>query len=233
MGFIVKNTTIKGVLDWFCPDACLSCGRVGRNLCNCCKKYIKRMSEEELKKYRIAIDEIVKKWEESDEMGEILDNLWVVGERDGVMKQMVHRYKFKGARFMSWELAELMSEVIPCLNEEMVIVSLPTIERHIRERSFDHAGRLAEDLAKMRGWKREKLLERWENRVQMGADAVTRKKQAQKAYRIKEGVKIDAGKSYLLLDDVLTTGASIASGAFQLRRAGAKKVYAIVILVEK
>ena len=77
-----------------------------------------------------------------------------------------------------------------------VVVPLPTINKHIRERGFDHIGLIA----KKTGWRVEKLLKRRNKTVQVGASAEMRKKQAATAYRI--AGKIDPKAEYLLMDDV-------------------------------
>jgi hypothetical protein len=39
-GFVVKNTICVSIGDILCPHSCISCGKVGGILCDCCKKYI-------------------------------------------------------------------------------------------------------------------------------------------------------------------------------------------------
>ena len=93
--------------------------------------------------------------------------------------------------------------------EEYVIVPLPTISRHIRERGFDHIGFLCDKMAAKYGFKVERLLERANSAVQGGSSAEQRLEQARRAYRIVSGVHLDEKSHYLLVDDVWTTGASM------------------------
>ena len=60
----------------------------------------------------------------------------------------------------------------------------------------------------------------------------TRKKQAKEAYLVKSGA-IDANRTYLLIDDVWTTGASMESAIDLMKKAGAKYLAAAVILTAK
>ena len=105
----------------------------------------------------------------------------------------------------------------------MVIVPLPTIRKHIRERGFDHTKRIAKEFGKRRGLLVSEVLLRVNKTVQVGADEETREKQAAEAYAV-DMEKFDADKTYLLLDDVWTTGASMRSAAKKLREAGAKQI---------
>ena len=66
--------------------------------------------------------------------------------------------------------------------------------------------------------------------MQRGATAAQRRQQARKAFRV-EGV-IDPDSIYLLVDDVVTTGATIREASKQLREAGAKEVWVAVLARE-
>lgn len=240
MGFVVKNTIVRWLWDMICPDICCSCGEVGTNLCECCKKYINRVEKEKVEKCL----EIERKDEKQMKKGLIvkkrekkLTGLAVVGYREGIWAELIHKYKYGCRRGMAEELAEMMVKALEEIKKEwkmtkkVVVVPLPTIDRHIRERGFDHTRLLAEKVAKMEGWEEKKLLKRRENTVQVGVDAEKRRKQAKKAYKMAISGALDGGVSYLLVDDVWTTGASMEAAARVLRRAGARKIYGVVLAV--
>ena len=279
MNFVVKNTTIRRLLDLFCPNTCLSCGRVGANLCECCKKNIKWLGADELRECVVKVDRIVWEWgggvknevDSANRGGDsgvsgddvVLDGLFAVGERSGVLEKMMHKYKFMGDRFLVDEIAGMMCERILGLAGEVmrgdgvtrmgdgsdfnggdgvvwkkmrrkvVVTAVPTIPRHVRERGFDHAGLLAEEIAARLGCEYQEIFERRKNTVQVGADGETRKKQAKIAYEIKNEAKIAPERVYLVVDDVWTTGASVAAAAMKLKRKGALSVFGAVFLVGK
>lgn len=135
------------------------------------------------------------------------------------MRRLIEIYKFYSVRAVAAVLAEMMGSVVP---DGWTIVPLPTIQRHIRERGFDHIGLVAK---KMR-MPVEKVLVRNKNTVQVGASREERASQAKEAYR---ALKIDSSKNYLLLDDVWTTGSSMMAAAQKLREAGAKKIGIAVV----
>lgn len=149
--------------------------------------------------------------------------------REGMLDELVKKYKYQPMRGAGVVLAEMLDEAIPH-DGEMVVVPLPTVAKHIRRRGFDHARYLAKRLARRRGWQCSSLLMRANDTVQVGATSQERLAQAGTAYRAREG-RAEAEKTYLLVDDVWTTGASMRAAARELRRAGAKKVYGAVVAV--
>lgn len=163
--------------------------------------------------------------------------LFVVGWREGVLKKLVSEFKYESVRAVGEVLAEMLDETIPDLSAvlpegaEVVVVPLPTIGKHVRKRGLDHTLILARKLAKMRGWKCERVLERAVDTVQVGAKAKERQEQAKRAYEVSR--EVDSKKYYLLLDDVWTTGASMKAAERVMRKAGAKKVMGAVIEVGK
>lgn len=204
MSFDVKITTKMSIFDLIAPYSCRGCGRLGELLCERCKKHI--ISAEKR------------------------DFVYAVGRREGVLMQLTEDYKFKSIRRTAGVLAELVDAVLPeDLGPDVVIVPLPTIARHIRERGFDHTLKLARALSKRRGWKVERLLKRINKTVQVGQDARTRAAQAKRAYEFSG--EIEPEKTYLLLDDVWTTGATMRAAKKLLEKNGAKQVLGAVVCV--
>ncbi|MBR0415850.1 ComF family protein [Candidatus Saccharibacteria bacterium] len=158
-----------------------------------------------------------------------MEKVYAVSYRDGVMLKLTEDYKYKSIRKTAEVLAELMSAAIPKRLKDVVVVPLPTIAKHIRERGFDHTLLLAKSLARLRGWKVEQVIGRVNKTVQVGADEETRRRQAKEAYEVASVV--DAETTYLLIDDVWTTGASMEAATKAIKKAGAKKVAAAVVLI--
>ena len=204
MAFVVKNTTSFSLWDLFCPHFCIGCGAIGELLCGCCKKNIKYVK--------------------SNPQGP--KDLWIMAEREGVLAELISIYKYQSTRAAAGILAELLAEKLPDV-KGVTVIPLPTISRHIRQRSFDHTKLLAKKLARFKSWQTEDLLSRVNNTVQVGASAKKRLIQARSAY-IVSGV-VDKSADYLLLDDVWTTGASMLAAKTVLRSAGATKIRMAVI----
>ena len=73
------------------------------------------------------------------------------------------------------------------------------------------------------------MLVRNKNTVQVGANRKERLSQANLAYDLNPRARIDKDKTYILLDDVWTTGASIEAAVKKLRAGGAKCIIIAVI----
>ena len=206
MAFDVKITTKISILDLIMPYTCRGCGRLGELLCERCKNYIIQ-------------PEMRDGW------------IMAVGRREGVLMQLVEDYKYKSVRKTAPVLAELMDRVITG-DGDTVVVPLPTISQHVRERGFDHTLKLAKALAKRhKNWECRSLLMRANKAVQVGSDAATRKKQAKSAYELAPDAIILADKTYLLVDDISTTGASMEAARKILEKNGAKRVLGAVVCV--
>ena len=124
-------------------------------------------------------------------------------------------------------------------NRKIVLVPLPTIRKHIRERGFDHTLRLCFELENFLqkrlddlgvSVKYQSLLVRKNKTVQVGKEKKERVKQAEKAYGIRDGVKIENETLYIFVDDVTTTGASLAAAKKILQT---DRVWAAVLMKER
>jgi competence protein ComFC len=104
-----------------------------------------------------------------------------------------------------------------------LLVPLPTIGRHIRERGFDHI----KLIVKNTGLPYETILQRKNSAVQVGASAEKRREQAKTAYTAKHAVNPET--EYILFDDVWTTGSSLLAAREVLIKAGAQKVSVAVL----
>jgi predicted amidophosphoribosyltransferase len=86
---------------------------------------------------------------------------------------------------------------------------------------------MAKRLAKQRGLPYSRALKRVGQETQRGASAKQRREQAAKAFEVKG--QLAPTVTYLLVDDILTTGATIEYAARALRAAGSKKVWVAVV----
>lgn len=188
MGFVVKNTIIEWLADLVCPYSCVVCGRVGRVLCECCKKEV--------------MDENV--WDGS--LGEEFEWVLALGRRGSRLFDLVIKYKYDGMRGLGRCLGEMLAEGVAKKQERndkqnewgerVVVVPLPTAKKHIKSRGFCHTRRMAMGLAECLGVKMEEILVRRNNTVQVGAGAKEREVQAKEAYGLNKKMKIKK-KNYM------------------------------------
>ncbi|MBO7131851.1 ComF family protein [Candidatus Saccharibacteria bacterium] len=226
---IVKKTTILNAFDLLAPHPCRGCGRIGKPLCDCCKKNI-------LENHLNYCPNCKSKNPTGNcQKCKSLPRTFIIEERSGLVGKLIHDYKFNSVRALALPLAEILDQILPNIPGKVSIIPLPTIGKHIRARALDHTLLIAKKLARIRGknYQVEKLIIRKENTVQVGTDAKTRQKQAKNAYKINEKLSIDKDKTYILLDDVWTTGASMKAALKKLREAGALKVIILILAVNR
>lgn len=230
MANIVKNTTLPGLFDLIAPHSCRGCGRIGAALCDRCKNYI--ISEHAAYQPDLPDD---------------LPPTFVLGHRTGLTGTLIHDLKYHSARALARSLAELLDATLPEIRGRVVIVPLPTSTKHIRARGLDHTLLIAKHLAKLRGYHLEKILIRARNTTQVGATAAERQNQAASAYAVHPrfapltsqnpnstssrhpAKTLDPKTTYLLLDDVWTTGSSMLAALKKFRTLGPQKIQLVLL----
>jgi ComF family protein len=219
---VVNSTRFGGLVDWLCPHYCCLCGRLGGILCECCKKYMIWNTENVC----VACGEPTEDGH-CDLCRLPFGRLWMVGYRDEPVGAVAELYKFESVRVLGRELAGVLASRLPDLGE-VIVVPVPTVRRHVRERGVDHARMIARWLARLRGWRVDAgLVRRQRETVQTGVGRRERVRQAGQAFVL---AKIpDPQTHYLVVDDIWTTGASIKAVCQLLRAAGAQRIDAAVL----
>lgn len=120
-------------------------------------------------------------------------------------------------------LGALLDAHLPILPERVIITPIPTVSSHIRQRGYDHMQLIAHYLAKTRNLRVDPILQRATSTKQRDAGRRQRIKQAKEAFVCVKPPNDQA--IYLLLDDVVTTGATMKYAAQTLRDAGAQTVW--------
>lgn len=135
--------------------------------------------------------------------------------------------------YVASRLARLMFEAqqkAP-LNQATRIVPVPLHPERMRERGFNQASALAAALARSTGLPLdESSLVRTLHtpRHRAGMDARARRESVHKAFAVQHPRLIE-GERILLVDDVLTTGATVSACASALRAAGATEVFVLTL----
>jgi ComF family protein len=151
--------------------------------------------------------------------------VFVVGERTKTLKELVGNFKYLSRRESAQAIAELLDSVLPeNLPDDLVVVPLPTIPKHIRERGFDHMKLVARKLSRQRRLVCSlDLLGRTGNASQHSADLRQRQRQATQAFAINPSRPVPT--KVFLVDDIYTTGATVTAVAKLLQKHGAKEIW--------
>jgi competence protein ComFC len=161
------------------------------------------------------------------------DAAYCYGSYEGVLRQLIHLYKYACIRTLSQPLSNLLARALPRDEAFDAVVPVPLHWRKRWARGFNQSALLARSVASRSGIPYLQVLRRARfTSVQAGLSNTARRKNVAAAFQVKRGTgsaeKI-SGRRILLIDDVMTTGATAAACASVLKRAGAARVALLTI----
>ena len=151
----------------------------------------------------------------------------------GPARRIVHRIKYERCPFLADDLAAaaVEDEVFRRHLAGSVLVPVPLHSARRRDRGYNQAERIAGQLASLvPGCQAETLLRKQHETVsQTRLGRQERRKNVAGAFTLVEGTSVDPARRYVVIDDVLTTGATLHACAIALRQAGAECVDAAAL----
>jgi len=153
--------------------------------------------------------------------------IYAACDYDGNARYTVHRFKYEGKRLLARPMAAYLMSYIDIELYDMLI-PVPLHVKRKRERGYNQAALLAWELAELTGIAAYDGLERIrETKQQYELSKEARLENIAGAFALHSGFDV-AGKDVVLVDDVLTTGATAAECAAVLMAGGAKSVGLVV-----
>jgi ComF family protein len=150
-----------------------------------------------------------------------------------LVREAIHAFKFGGRRGLANPLGDLLAGVglsaLPGAAPD-ALVPVPLHPRRARERGYDQALLLAGRLERAWGVPvvADVLLRAVPTRPQTDLDAAARRRNVRDAFAVRRAEPI-AGRHIVLVDDVLTTGATAGECARTLYGAGAAAVGVLTV----
>ncbi|HEX7089041.1 MAG TPA: ComF family protein [Longimicrobiales bacterium] len=143
--------------------------------------------------------------------------------------RLVHQLKYRGWRALAEPLAEYMAAVpVPAAAGDgpSLVVPIPTTRRRLRERGYNQAELLARGLARHTGRTVIAALERVSAAAsQTALQPAARRANVAGSFRVAGDLKaVLTGRHLLLVDDVLTTGATVLECGATLVAAGVRAI---------
>lgn len=200
------------------PATCGSCRNAltlrEKNLCVTCTKHletIKFIPEE------AALDESFKG----------VDHAWAVYPYQSPVKELLHGIKFYRKPWLMNLFHQDIENLIPATQEQICydyVVPIPLDGGKILDRGFNQSELLARFISKNAGIPVKSLLsKRWKTLPQSSLHREERKANLKGIFRIRQKEKV-RGKNFLVVDDIVTTGATAEEAAQTLKAHGAKRV---------
>lgn len=205
----------NGVLEFFYPPRCLFCRKIvqpGRKCCEACEKALlpanwsARMIEPQTGKTFVCA---------------------APDEYDGRLRKAMLDFKFhntpQNARFFAQRMFSQLRQS-SFLTDADFVACVPLSPDRLRQRGYNQSELIARELSALTGLPYYTVLEKHvENHEQHRLHKKDRRENVRGVYRIVPGGQIE-NRRILLVDDILTTGATLGECAAVLYAAGAKEV---------
>ena len=218
---------IEEFLNLIAPHECVGCSQLGSLLCKECQEN----SIARLPSRCFLCKKVTQDFRSCSNCYNKtkLRHVWVASEYEEPVSLLIQKFKYQRAKEAHKILGDFLAGVLPYgISKNMLITHVPTARRRIRERGYDQCELMARRLAQKLSRQCGNLLIRTTNTRQVGSSRHARLHQMDNAFIVKRPSAV-AGKEILIVDDVVTTGASLVSCAKTLKAQGAKSVSAIVV----
>ncbi|HEU0028650.1 MAG TPA: ComF family protein [Ktedonobacterales bacterium] len=228
----------RALLDLLFPPRCVVCGAAGADLCAACLGKIRRPPEPRCSRCDAPLAD--GRRARAGMCGECAigvfapdaDRALVGAVYEGAVRAAIHALKYQGKRRAAEPLAGLALAAWRASGLDAdVIVPVPLHRSRTRERGYDQAGLLARSLARGAGLplRGDALARTRATLAQARLPASERQRNVAGAFSLLPGAAGLSGRTILLVDDVVTTGATIQAAASALREARPAAIYALAV----
>jgi ComF family protein len=222
----------KALFDFLFPPICLGCDKeIDKGLiCNQCinQIYTSALGVCARCGYPLKHNESCKHCRTNV----ILPRTRALGGYTEPFSPLIHALKYQGKKSLAEIFGRGLTGLLnsdPILKQADGIIPIPLHPSRQRERGYNQTELLAKEISSQIGIPIMSALKRKKNtKSQTTLDGVKRQKNMLDAFAVKDNSTI-LNKKVILIDDVITSGATINSAAQALLNGGAKEVYGLVI----
>ena len=212
---------VEFAVSLLAPHRCIVCKQEGAPVCRYCATATFKGVRPSC--YRCGIASAQFATCETCQHRSPLVNAWVGTHYSGVAKELIGQLKFQRVKAAAQVVACFLDECLPRLPPNILISPIPTANTRIRMRGYDQASLIARALAYRRNVPYIEVLRRTQSTRQVGSTRQQRFRQLNNAFGIHNPSRV-LGANILLIDDILTTGATVETAAKNLHNVGAETV---------
>ena len=163
----------------------------------------------------------------------LFEGACVLSGFDGVAKELIHLLKYREKTSVGIRLGGMLALAVEAdqrMQDAEVLVPVPLHRSRARERGYNQAAIIAKGLglAMEKPVVEQVLIRRKATATQTKLSAEERRRNLEGAFAVRDSHRVE-GRRILLVDDVLTTGATLNACAQVLRAAGAIEVLAAAV----
>jgi ComF family protein len=152
------------------------------------------------------------------------DTVYTFGSYESTLRALIHLFKYTGVRPLARPLGALLARAIPREQRFDLVIPMPLHWKKRWSRGYNQSELLAREIGRRWGVPVRNMVRRVKPTApQAGLSNAQRRLNVSGAFRIRNGASLK-GLRVLLIDDVLTTGATAGACARVLKRAGASHV---------
>lgn len=210
------------LLSIIAPHYCLGCDREGTLLCSDCSQRLPVLAE---RCYRCHALSPGGRTCTACRRQSPLHTVVAATAYGGLAKDLIWKLKFAHAPAATETIARTMCDRVAFANATLVHV--PTATARVRQRGFDQAQLITRRLSRTTGLPYRNYLRRMGQARQVGAGKYERAEHLRTAFRAVHVPDL-RNAHIILVDDVLTSGATLEAAARTLKVAGAKRIDAVV-----
>lgn len=157
------------------------------------------------------------------------DAAYSFGAYEGVLRELIHLLKYGRVRTLAAPLGEKLASALPVDQRFDVVSPVPLHWRRRLRRGFNQSALLARAVARRYGVRVTNVLKRRRGTAsQAGLSHARRRENVSGAFLVRRPERV-RGRRVLLIDDVMTTGATASACATALKRAGAGYVAVLTL----
>jgi ComF family protein len=226
----------RAALNMLFPRWCIGCGKEGKYLCDTCYYNLKHISPPVCSRCGRPIVT------ETDATGCPGCSAWqgeIDGIRapflfDGVIRNVIHEFKYQNLRAAATELAGLIHSYIkenPVPGN--VLVPVPLHPKKLHERGYNQSALITRELGRLANLPVMEyclVRQKYTSPQARSSSIEERRKNLSGAFTCRDGRFQD--KQVILIDDVSTSGTTLNTCAIVLKAAGAATVWGLVIALE-